>query len=515
MGKGKKLLTGIFVAGLLFNGQMNVLAQEVESPEVQTPRALLLRQAEYSMILPDSFRLGIDDYVTGYLDSTVKKVELHVNGQKVSSGKVFTDGTFEIFTEDRITSLNTPVEVVGLDRRGNELTRAKVVIEAAAVNLSAEEYTLLDEQIVGTAGNQMDSVSLVINGDVYRTVQVNGDDTYVMPIEEDEIIESEDHVEIVGSIHGKELARIVVPVNSIDLNVALADHFINDNQLITGELYGKAASKARTVRLYVNRKRYNEVSVVRNNYGTFSFALDPMRVITSIDDDVKVAILDEKGQELGRYQVYLMGHVEQTEQSAPITSYNYEVGHRYEKQWDITFTKNFPLQATYRYYGDERKTQLLAQDISTNTYLETRISEQYKEVFVTVQEIGKTESVPVKVSQPAMIHNPLYSASIKTLLNDDGSWIIEVHEDATMPISQRAAIAYGVPELHRSSQVYGSQLYQNGNGDFGWSLALHIDAKYDHVYVTMMDELFGGIASIPVGGNRGETLGLEIAKPQY
>ncbi|MBL1227577.1 BspA family leucine-rich repeat surface protein [Enterococcus sp. BWR-S5] len=290
---GVLLSTGLIIQPVAVNGEANV--------ELQIPTSLKVQQA--TLVTPDSFRLGIDDYVTGFLDTSVKKIVLLVNDETIRNGLVYSDGTFEVEAGDVINSADDKVEIVGLDRRNNELDRQTVTIEQSQVILTADDYTLFDEEIRGIAGNQMSVVSLMINDELIRSVNVNKDDTFIMPIESGEIIETEDFVEIVGSNSGKEVARITVPVNTLDLQVKFDPfHFENDS-MITGKLSGKAHSKAKTVQLYVNRKRYNKSAV--NADGTFS--LNPERNITNVKDNVVVAVLNENNEELSRFQMNLYG----------------------------------------------------------------------------------------------------------------------------------------------------------------------------------------------------------------
>ncbi|MGL4694862.1 immunoglobulin-like domain-containing protein [Enterococcus larvae] len=291
--------TSILLANSLFIQPMHVNGEE--STEIQAPASLLVQQA--TLVTPDSFRLGIDDYVTGFLDTSVKKVVLYVNDQNIRNGYVYSDGTFEVEAGDVITNIEDKVEIAGLDRKNNELDRQLVSIEQSEVNLTADDYTLFDEEIRGIAGNQMSVVSLMINDELIRSVNVNRDDTFVLPVESGEIIETEDFVEIVGSNSGKEIARITVPVNTLELQVKFDPFHFEEDNIISGSLSGKAHSKAKTVQLYVNRKRYGKSTV--NADGTFT--LNSERNITSVKDNVVVAVLNESNEELSRFQMNLYG----------------------------------------------------------------------------------------------------------------------------------------------------------------------------------------------------------------
>lgn len=264
------------------------------------------------LVNPDSFKLGLDEYITGMLDKKIKKVVLYVNDQQIESGKIFSDQTFEIHTGNKITSLKDKVEVVGLDRKGNELERQTVSIEQAKIVLTAEDYALHDDTIQGIAGNQMEIVSLIINDEFIRSVNIEENDQFTIPIENGDIFDDEDIVEVVGSLNNKELARIIIPVNPVNLHAEIQPFNFRKDSNITGRLSGKIVSKVKTVQLYVNRKRHNKISI--NDDGTFS--LVTTRKITNLNDDVKIAVLDTNGNELARYQVLV-----QDGESKPLTEW--------------------------------------------------------------------------------------------------------------------------------------------------------------------------------------------------
>lgn len=297
----KKILISLLTGALLVSGGLiqpiSSIGEEVNENDI--PVALKLQVA--TLVTPDSFRVGIDEYVTGFLDNSVKKVVLIVNGETIRNGSVYTDGTFEVEAGDAIHMIDDKVEIVGLDRKNKELDRQIVSLEKAEIKFIAEDYALYDEEIRGSAGNQMSMVSLMINDELIRSVSVGSDDRFTMPVEAGDIIDTDDFVELVGSNSGKEVARIVVYVNRVDLQLAFNDFEFGSDTVIAGQLSGKARTKAKSVQLYVNRKRYAKVAV--NLDGTFS--VDSERNINNWKDIVTVAVLNESGEELGRFQLGL------------------------------------------------------------------------------------------------------------------------------------------------------------------------------------------------------------------
>ncbi|OJG74764.1 hypothetical protein RV12_GL002181 [Enterococcus quebecensis] len=278
-----------------FGSNFSLLA----TAEEQSSGKIELKMDKNELIASDSFKLGQDDYVTGSVDKTIGKVELHVNGLYVAEGDIFADDTFEIEAEQAIKSIDDKVEVVGLTINGKEIARQTVSIEKAEILLNANDYTLHDEEITGIAGNQMDEVTLLIGGEIIKTVNVKMDQTYNISIESDYIRSVDTQVEIVGSTLGKELGRTPVAINPIGIDANIPDYILGQVNKVTGNLTGRDIAKAKQVSLFVNKKRRTKATI--NPDGTFE--LDATVFITDIKDNVQISVVNEKNKEIGRYQV--------------------------------------------------------------------------------------------------------------------------------------------------------------------------------------------------------------------
>ncbi|WYJ93984.1 hypothetical protein A5889_001486 [Enterococcus sp. 9D6_DIV0238] len=292
----------LFVACTLFiPGSASAKNENVSY--LQVPAELSMQES--SLVKPDSFRLGLDDYVTGIIDSSIKKVVLYVNDQMIRNGAVYSDGTFDIEAGDAITKMSDKVEVVGLDRKNVELDRQIVSIEQSKINFYVDYFTLFDKEIKGSADSQVGVVSLLVNDELIRSVAVNADDTFEIPVEVGEIIETEDIVEVVGSNSGKELVRVTVPVNPLYLEAEITDFILGQDNNIVGYVSEDSSyPKAKQVQLYVNRKRYGKAALTNDG----QFSVNTERNITNPNDTVVIAVLDEDGQELGRFPVKILGY---------------------------------------------------------------------------------------------------------------------------------------------------------------------------------------------------------------
>lgn len=349
----KKIITGCLLSVLL----LSTVPFQVYAVEKSTDQLVpqILRTQKASPVTPDSFKLGVDDYVTGLLDKTVRKIILYVNGSQIRTGKIFKDQTFEVKANDVIHSLSDHVEIVALNKSGHEIDRQRVSLESEYINLSAEDFSLYDEEIKGLAGNKMDLVSLIINNEWIRSVEVAHDDSFALPVEEDDIFDEEDIVEIVGSLSGKELARITVPVNPIDLQAELQEFDFGTDQVVRGKITGKAAKNARKAQLYVNRKRYAIVDIQADG----SFEIKVSRYITNEKDDVKVAILNQKDIEIGRYQVTFKLDEEGNDTGSG--SENGEDGGNETGNEETSSTEKRPLQD---WFEDYELSRLVAEQLS-------------------------------------------------------------------------------------------------------------------------------------------------------
>ncbi|ALS35710.1 hypothetical protein ABID30_001073 [Enterococcus rotai] len=349
----KKIITGCLLSVLL----LSTVPFQVYAVEKSTDQLVpqILRTQKASPVTPDSFKLGVDDYVTGLLDKTVRKIILYVNGSQIRTGKIFKDQTFEVKANDVIHSLFDHVEIVALNKSGHEIDRQRVSLESEYINLSAEDFSLYDEEIKGLAGNKMDLVSLIINNEWIRSVEVAHDDSFALPVEEDDIFDEEDIVEIVGSLSGKELARITVPVNPIDLQAELQEFDFGTDQVVRGKITGKAAKNARKAQLYVNRKRYAIVDIQADG----SFEIKVSRYITNEKDDVKVAILNQKDIEIGRYQVTFKLDEEGNDTGSG--SENGEDGGNETGNEETSSTEKRPLQD---WFEDYELSRLVAEQLS-------------------------------------------------------------------------------------------------------------------------------------------------------
>ncbi|MGX7244640.1 immunoglobulin-like domain-containing protein [Enterococcus quebecensis] len=294
----KKLFVigSIFLVSSSFCTPLSVLAEET------LPSPIELNFSLEGKFIPDSFTLNIDEYVTGEVTGKkIKRVELHINDEFVDKTRPFSDGTFELDAKNLIKQQTDKVEVIAFgSQNGNDQIQSQLVpIIVEEMILTVNDFTLHDNSISGTAGNRADSVSLFVDDELLKTVDINNDETFTIPLDSDEITGIEDSVTIVSSLMNKELTRTTVTINPFDLRASIDDFLLGESTSISGKLSGNGLKKAHTVRLYVNKKRRGDSQLNSNT----SFVIKARNFIKNLNDTVTIAILDKNEKELARYNI--------------------------------------------------------------------------------------------------------------------------------------------------------------------------------------------------------------------
>ncbi|PZL75692.1 hypothetical protein CI088_04420 [Enterococcus plantarum] len=251
--------------------------------------------ADSSLIL-DPFYLGLDDFITGEIDPTLspENVQLWVNDQLISTTEIFSDGIFELDTEETITKTTDKVKIVILDSKNKEIDRGMVKVEEIAYELTVNDYVLSEDTVVSGKTDYFHThVSLIINGKEIERKLLTSNRQFSFDVEG--LIEQEsDKVEVVGYRYSTEITRQNVTVQPAKVEMVL-DTYKLDTPYVTGKVTGKSAS---SVRLYVNRRRQETVKIAED--GTFKL----LGVgILSPTNKVEVAVLNKQGIEVLRTPV--------------------------------------------------------------------------------------------------------------------------------------------------------------------------------------------------------------------
>ncbi|NBA28488.1 hypothetical protein GVK65_13320, partial [Enterococcus hirae] len=116
-----------------------------------------------------------ENNITGTKSANVSKVQLFVNGVMKRQAS-FDGNNFKVYAKDVIASANDKVEIVGLDKYGNE-KRVLVTIkekEPEKIDLTANPYKLGDGFITGTVSDNVSYVTLNQGVNVLKRGEVKG-----------------------------------------------------------------------------------------------------------------------------------------------------------------------------------------------------------------------------------------------------------------------------------------------------------------------------------------------------
>ncbi|MEI5992890.1 immunoglobulin-like domain-containing protein [Candidatus Enterococcus mansonii] len=245
-----------------------------------------------------------DLYVSGKVDRTagIYWVQLWVNGNLITEKKVQDnvpvgdDFFFELPIQNSIHSLEDKVKVVGLSKSKEVMDESEVKLQDGAYTLIANEFTLMkDDVVTGIADPDIADVELAVNGVVVDHQDVDFDDQFTLNAKES-IHFLDDFVEVIGyDYNGKDIKHVKVSVNPIKIVMDLK-YFTLGDKYVEGTVSGEGVTK---VLLYVNNKRQgNPVPV--NSDGSFKLSA---RAIRALDDDVKIATLNDKETALAHFNV--------------------------------------------------------------------------------------------------------------------------------------------------------------------------------------------------------------------
>lgn len=272
----------------------------------------------------------------------------------------------------------------------------------------------------------------------------------------------------------------------------------------------------------INEASYGDLQLIHGVGPAIAERIIAARPFESVDDLVKVkgigAATLQKIKDQGI--AYVTPKLEKSSPVSDTSMYKYELHHRVEEEWGIVFS-NYPITGNYlaikfSYYSDVNLTDLITSSYPKHTsYLETRIPEEYEQVYVTVQEEGKAESEPTKIVRPRIINNPLKEENIETVQLVDGSWEVRITKTTAEVItySQRAFSSYSTRNAEENiiSTEYPKSIR------IGQVISLKIPAQYEVAYITIGDSYFNGrygtFTSIASGGNRNQTLTIPVKRP--
>lgn len=246
-------------------------------------------------LVVNPFYLGIDDHVVGTGDyNQVRKVQLMVNNQLVSTSRVTKAGDFALDAQQKITDSSDKVEVIALDRKNQVLSSTQVAVQQQNYKVTVNPFILnQDTQITGKTDSFHSAVALWVNGEEVARQNLFLDREFSFDTE-DFIEYDDDEVEIVGYNFNNELTRTKVDIVESEVAIIVRPYKIGD-PLITGNIVGELPTQ---VRLYVNG-RITQTVLLKDD-GTFE--LSGIFIFTPLDR-VSIVALNANGVELSRESI--------------------------------------------------------------------------------------------------------------------------------------------------------------------------------------------------------------------
>ncbi|WP_099224479.1 immunoglobulin-like domain-containing protein [Listeria costaricensis] len=218
-------------------------------------------------VAPDKYYIGVDSYVKGTYTGAVQKVALSVNGQVSQKVSVLDKTNFQYYAKDKITSKTDKVELIGYNSEGTKITSTTVNLGDASElvgSVTTNEFAISeDAYVTGTYQDNVHYVSLTVNGQEYKKVQVL-DDKNFQYYAKGLITKTTDSVQInaynsagvkvdtknVQLIDSREKEGILAP-----MAYTLEDNYVNGTY--TGDI--------KYVALKVNGTTYGKVNVLDSN----------------------------------------------------------------------------------------------------------------------------------------------------------------------------------------------------------------------------------------------------------
>ncbi|PEF42562.1 hypothetical protein CON22_28700, partial [Bacillus cereus] len=252
--------------------------------------------AEDFSVTANDYNLDRDTYVTGTVGSDVETVQIKVNGKVVNNIKVV-NGSYKAYLSSYVTSVQDVVTVTSF-AGGQAKETVTVNLSYNDVVLTAEDYTIGEDYVVGTVDKRATSVVLFDKdtNTALRQVKVSGDGTYSIAAK-DLITSTTKKYDVVAKEGNKQLKRVQVNVKEApqDEYVLTANDYTIGEKNITGE-YDPQATK---VVLYVDGKAVKNSALDSTDH-TYKVAASSF--VTSKDQ--KVEVVESKGtKELKRVQV--------------------------------------------------------------------------------------------------------------------------------------------------------------------------------------------------------------------
>lgn len=156
---------------------VSVIAYDSTGTEIASNK-VNIKSGEQSTMTANTYKLG-DSNATGTYTGAVKYVAVKINDTTYSKVPVNTDGTYQYYIKDKVSSKDDVVTVLGYDSTGAVVAQAIVTIDpGVAPTMTANDYTIGTTNVTGTYTGGVKYVAIQVGDTVYSKVPVNADGTF-------------------------------------------------------------------------------------------------------------------------------------------------------------------------------------------------------------------------------------------------------------------------------------------------------------------------------------------------
>ncbi|PEH49523.1 immunoglobulin-like domain-containing protein [Enterococcus faecium] len=233
------------------------------------------------------YTIGEND-ITGTFGKDIAYVRLMVNGKIVKQAISNADGTYDLKGIDGLFKKTDDVKVIGTDSGYNQVAQVPLIInDEPDYKLTANDYTMGENDITGTFGKDIAYVRLIVNGKIVKQAVSNTDGTYDLK-GINGLFKKTDDVKVIGVDTGyNQVAQITLVIKD---NGTKPDYKLTEDDYVMGEndITGTFGKDIAYVRLMVNEKIVKQA--ILNTDGTYD--LKGVNGLFKKTDDVKVIGVD-------------------------------------------------------------------------------------------------------------------------------------------------------------------------------------------------------------------------------
>ncbi|CAD5899704.1 toxin Cry1Ac domain D-VI-related protein [Carnobacterium maltaromaticum] len=273
------------------------VAKKEELQNLLADAQALFTEQLNEMLVVDKFTLGKDSYVTGKLNNDITSIKLTVNGTEFTGGTV-SNGTFKFYAKGgKIKAVTDIVTITGFNKAGDPLVTKNVkVVDVMVGELTVEDFKVgPSTQLIGTFSEDIKSISVDVDGKIYRGGTLNSDGTFKFYFKGN--VTNINQVAVISGFDadGYEIARTRINL----LPQTPGQGYINPAPFVLTEdshITGTYSYDVKTIEVFVDGVKYEGGTI--SGDGTFKFYA--RSIVKSTDQKVEIIAYGVDGVETGR-----------------------------------------------------------------------------------------------------------------------------------------------------------------------------------------------------------------------